>query len=104
MFVMMSKVTLEDESSNLIHFGYTGPESAILLADAIGNIPEEINDSVQYKTLTITRLHGDMPRFEILGRLDDAKALWETLDVIAAFCKTDSTNTLIIQHLWNPLA
>ena len=84
MFIMMSKVKLDDESSNLIHFGYTGPSAEIYLTKVIGDIPKEINDSVVYKTLTITRLHGLMPRFEILGKLDDAKALWESLDVNAA--------------------
>ena len=79
MFIMMSKVKLDDESSNLIHFGYTGADAETQLAKAIGDIPKAINDSVVYKTLIITRLHGLMPRFEILGKLDDAKALWESL-------------------------
>ncbi len=96
MFVMMSKVTLEDESSNLVHFGYTGPDSVGLLTDAIGKIPEEVNDCVQYKTLTITRLHGLCPRFEILGRLDDARSLWETLDVTAAPVGSESWRHLNI--------
>lgn len=84
MFVMMSKVTLEDVSSSLIHFGYTGPDAENLLEEAISKKPEAVNDSVKYKTLSITRLHGEVPRYEIVGELDDAVKLWETLDVKAA--------------------
>lgn len=96
MFVMMAKVTLEDASSSLIHFGYTGPEADLLLSDAIGDIPENVNDSIQYKTLTITRLNGELPRFEVLGELDDARALWETLDVKAAPVSSESWRYLNI--------
>ena len=84
MFVMMSKVILEDVGSSLIHFGYTGPEAEALLTKAVGKVPENVNDSVQYKTLSITRLHGKAPRYEILGELGDALTLWETLGVKAA--------------------
>lgn len=96
MFVMMAKVTLDDVSSSLIHFGYTGPQADNLLSDAIGNIPSNPNDSVQYKTLSITRLNGELPRFEILGELDDARTLWETLDVKAAAVSCESWRYLNI--------
>ena len=96
MFVMMAKVTLDDVSSSLIHFGYTGPQADSLLGDAIGNIPKNPNDSVQYKTLSITRLNGELPRFEILGELNDARTLWETLDVKAAAVSCDAWRYLNI--------
>jgi len=84
MYIMMSKVTLEDASSSLIHFGYAGADAERYLSTAIGAIPKNANDSVQYKSLSITRLSGDLVRFEILGEYEDAQQLWQRLDVQAA--------------------
>ena len=84
MYIMMSKVTLEDASNSLIHFGYAGEDAERYLAAAIGAIPSQAHDNVQYKSLSITRLSGDLVRFEILGEYEDVQQLWQTLDVQAA--------------------
>lgn len=84
MYVMMAKVTLEDASANLIHFGFAGPNAERLLADVIDTVPQKAHESVLYRSLSITRLSGELCRFEILGELNDAKQLWQNLEVQAA--------------------
>jgi folate-binding protein YgfZ len=96
MYIMMSKVNLEDASDSLIHFGYAGADAERYLSAAIGDIPANANDSVHYKSLSITRLSGDLVRFEILGEYDDAQQLWQTLDVQAAPVSSDAWRYLNI--------
>ncbi|HIO91630.1 MAG TPA: folate-binding protein [Leucothrix mucor] len=86
MYVMMSKVTLEDVSGSLIHFGYAGEYAEKDLINIIGKelVPITTNQTVQYGNLSILRLSGTVPRFEIFGELNDAKSLWKHCNVRAA--------------------
>jgi len=78
MYVMMSKVTLEDVSDSMIHFGYAGELQKIL-----NDAPSASGLVIQYGNLTILRIAGDTPRYEIFSStlvsntIDDAKQLWE---------------------------
>ncbi|MCK5902017.1 MAG: folate-binding protein YgfZ [Cocleimonas sp.] len=85
-YVMMSKVTLEDVSEHFIHFGYAGEYAEKELENIIGqtNMPREMTQTLQRDSLSILRLSGTVPRFEILGELDDAKQLWDNCNVHAA--------------------
>ncbi|MEZ5536135.1 MAG: folate-binding protein [Thiolinea sp.] len=84
MFVMRSQVALEDASESLVHFGYSDPRGEQRLAEIIGDIPLQPMDVVQSGNLTIIRQPAPVPRFEILGELDDACQLWSRLGVNAA--------------------
>ncbi|HFC91429.1 MAG TPA: folate-binding protein [Leucothrix mucor] len=86
MFVMMSDVTIEDMSKSLIHFGYAGERAAQELQNIVadGYVPAEANQTLQQDTLSILRLSGTVPRFEVFGELEDAKNLWEHCNVRAA--------------------
>lgn len=85
MYVMMSKVTIEDASDSLISFGLAGEKSAdelqsILNKDTGDESLQISNTSDQllcHKNLSILCLTDSLPRFEIIGGLDDAKELWE---------------------------
>jgi len=74
MYVMMSKVTLEDATNSLIHFGYALNEDADKNAES---------EQLQNKSLSILKIAGTLPRFEILAEIneemDDAKQLWQHL-------------------------
>ena len=83
MYVMMSKVTLEDVSESFIHFGLSGKHSEELLNKALASTGETKAPITSpqistYKTLSILRMPDASPRFEIFGGLDDAKELWES--------------------------
>lgn len=95
MYVMMSKVTIEDATESLVHFGYAGELAEkelqeVLDLDCKTNkeacqiVPVETDQTLRYKTLSILRLPGTVPRFEVFGELDDAKKLWEHCNVRAA--------------------
>lgn len=84
MYVLRSKVTLEDADDALVRFGYSGPEAAAELAEAAGQAPEQVDDVVESRGLTILRVAGPHPRFEIYGELEPAARLWERLNVRAA--------------------
>ena len=86
MYVMMLDVTLEDSSKSLIHFGYAGEQAEQDLQTILGidKVPTETQQTLQQNTLSILRLPGSVPRFEIFGELEGAKNLWEHCNVRAA--------------------
>ncbi len=79
MYVMMSKVTLEDVTESVVHFGYAGELQTI-----IENVPSASGQTTQHGNLSILRIAGDTPRYEIFSDsgdnvdgINDAKQLWE---------------------------
>jgi folate-binding protein YgfZ len=84
MFVLMSKVTLEDASESLVGIGYSGPNSEKELQSVIDTLPSEDFGSAQANGLTIIRLPGPLPRYEIYGTSESMQKLWSSLDVRAA--------------------
>lgn len=84
MYVMRSKVILEDASASLVHFGYAAPDGDKRLQEILGTAPAQAYETLQINSLTIMRQPAPIPRFKILGELDEAKKLWERLNVNAA--------------------
>ncbi|WGZ95975.1 MAG: folate-binding protein [Candidatus Thiothrix putei] len=84
MYVMRSKVALEDASASLVHFGFAAPDGDVRLQEILGKAPANAYDTLQINGLTIMRQPAPIPRFKILGELDDTKKLWERLNVNAA--------------------
>ena len=83
MYVLRSKVTLEDASDALMGIGANGNKMVDHLGDIAGNLPETVDESIEYKDYTIVRVAGVTPRFEIYGLLEAMKKLWQALDVHA---------------------
>lgn len=84
MYVLRAKVVLEDSSTGLVHFGYAAPDGDTRLKEILGIAPEQAYATVQTKGMTIMRQPAPIPRFKILGELEDARQLWERLNVNAA--------------------
>ena len=86
LYVMRSDVTIEDISNSLMHFGYAGERAEQDLQRIIGEdkTPINPNQTLQQDTLSILRLPGTVPRFEIFGELADTKKLWTRCNVRAA--------------------
>ncbi|MGI9305110.1 MAG: YgfZ/GcvT domain-containing protein [Gammaproteobacteria bacterium] len=84
MFVLMSKVTLEDASDSLVHVGYSGPGAVKELETALDKAPAQVNDCLTTNGCTVIRIQGPHPRFEIYGELEAMKALWDKLNVRGA--------------------
>ena len=83
-FTLMAKVSMEDGSDSLVHFGVSGPTAVQHLADFLIELPDNNDDVTQIKGYTIIRVPGIHPRFEIYGELEPMKELWNHLDVHAA--------------------
>lgn len=84
MYVLRAKVVLEDSSASLVHFGYAAPDGDTRLKEILGVAPEQAYATVQIKGMTIMRQPAPIPRFKVLGELEDARQLWERLNVNAA--------------------
>jgi len=74
MFVLRSKVTLSDASDDLVRIGIAGECAEPLLPEVPSPAPGSVLD---VPPLTLIRLAGDRPRFEIIGPHTNAQAFWE---------------------------
>ena len=83
MYVLRSKVTLEDASDALMGIGASGNKIIELLGDIVGKLPENVDESIEFKEYSVIRVAGIVPRFEIYGLLDPMEKLWQALDVHA---------------------
>ena len=79
MFVMRAKVTLDDATDSLVHMGVAGPQAEAQLSDALGRLPQAVNEVVSANDITVLRLPGISPRFELVGELPQIQALWQQL-------------------------
>ncbi|NOX43220.1 MAG: folate-binding protein YgfZ [Gammaproteobacteria bacterium] len=84
MYVLRSNVTLEEATDTFVRIGLSGPSSESQLKDVLGKIPETVNDVLQLDNLTVIRIPGINPRFEIIGEIDNIQKLWSKLDVHSA--------------------
>jgi folate-binding protein YgfZ len=79
MFVLMSKVTLDDASGQWAGLGFAGPEAEAQLAAVAGQVPAEVNGVNHSDAFTILRVPGPMPRFEVYGEVAAVQELWSKL-------------------------
>ena len=84
-YVLRAEVTLEDATDNFIRIGVTGKDAAQELAAAIGRPPEQVGDVIHTQDLSLLRVPGRHPRFEVyVLSFKAAKSLWDTLNVRGA--------------------
>ena len=83
-YIMMSKVTITDATDNLVHFGYAGEHAERDLGKILDKVPTGVRETLNIGNLTILRLPGNTPRFEVFGDLAEAKDLWSKCNVRAA--------------------
>lgn len=97
MFVLRANVTLEDASDGWVRIGYSGPDADVQLADQGLSVPDQVDGVTHADQLTVIRLAGPHPRFEIHGDLEPVRALWTQLDVRAAPIGADAWSLLDIR-------
>ena len=97
MFVMRSKVELTDSSTELSRMGVAGLNATKTLSAIFSNFPENTDDSCTENELTIIKLAGDLPRYEVYGAIDDIKNLWQKLESDAVAIGENSWNLLTIR-------
>ena len=79
MFVLRAQVTLEDASGELARFGITGSCAGDLLPFA----PGADKATATHDDITVIRLPGERPRYEIIGPVSALAPLWSTLSETA---------------------
>jgi folate-binding protein YgfZ len=79
MFVLMSKVKLEDASDEVVHFGLSGPRAAELLETQLGAAPDSVDAASSHNGITVLRVAGPHPRFELYGSIEQMQPLWQAL-------------------------
>jgi folate-binding protein YgfZ len=85
MYVMRADVTLEDASESFLRIGISGEDALGELLAMAGQVPEESNGVVRSGDLTLLRIPGIQPRFEVYAAsLKSAQALWDGLNVNGA--------------------
>ncbi|MDX2458442.1 MAG: folate-binding protein [Gammaproteobacteria bacterium] len=83
MFVMRADVTFEDVSEGFLRIGISGEAASEALSAT--DVPAEADQVTHNRDLTILRVPGLRPRFEVFASsLDAARSLWDTLNVQGA--------------------
>lgn len=78
MFILRAKVKLEAEAE-LVRFGVSGPDAESLLIAALGSVPTSPGDAASVDDVTLIRMAGPHPRFELVAPIEHARKLWTTL-------------------------
>ncbi len=97
MFVLMSKVSLDDVSDALVRIGVAGEKVAERLRGLVGSVPEAVDAAIQANGITVLRVPGIRPRFEVYGSEAAVRGLWESLSETARTVGADAWEWLEVQ-------
>ena len=79
MYVMRSKVKLDNLSDDTVKLGLSGANAEQALSVFFSTIPAQALDLSYNENGTLIRLSGPLPRFEIVCNTDTAKRIWTEL-------------------------
>ncbi|MHB8549362.1 MAG: CAF17-like 4Fe-4S cluster assembly/insertion protein YgfZ [Acidiferrobacterales bacterium] len=79
MFILRAKVKLADADADWVRVGVSGPNAMTILSDAGLVFPDAANDCMTNGGITVLRLAGPTPRFEIIGCNEAMQRLWTQL-------------------------
>lgn len=97
-YVLRAEVMLEDATDNFIRIGVTGKDAVEELAAVISNLPEQEGAALQTQELSVLRVPGVHPRFEVYAlSYEAARSLWDTLNVRGAPVGLDAWQLTEIQ-------
>lgn len=84
-FVLRANVSLEDVSENFLRIGVSGSDAASEIRKATGHCPDAVDTVTQGDNLTIIRVPGALPRFEVYATsLQRAQDFWDAMNVQGA--------------------
>lgn len=79
LFVLRAAVELHPVGDDQVRLGLGGPDMPALLRDLVGAAPETVDEMLHREQLSIIRLPGMSPRFELLGPVDPMQEIWPRL-------------------------
>lgn len=83
MFVLRSQVKIENAGDHLVAIGMAGECSANLLKDTFHAIPEATGAAIEENGMSLLRIPGPVPRYEIIGSTSAIKDLWAKYSIQA---------------------
>ncbi len=83
MYVMRSKVEIQDESESIVKLGLNGQNAADLLKLLFSKVPQNDYELVSLENGALLRLPGTMPRYEIFTDIMNAPTIWNALKLHA---------------------
>ncbi len=83
-YLLRTKATLADASDTRVGIGVAGPNAVARLTEILGGVPAAVNEVVQTAAsesagITLIRLPGPTPRFELHGAMREIQPVWEAL-------------------------
>ena len=89
MYVMMSKVVIEDVSASMIHFSFGGKQADSLMQNILGVSVSADTETISHGTSTLLRSvisdSDNFSRFDIfIEDLDEAKSIWSQCQQVAS--------------------
>ena len=84
MFVLRARVAMQDAGDALARVGFSGPHAGQRLHDTLGGVPEQVDDALRAQEITVIRVLGSHPRYELYGEPQAMQKVWTALDVHAA--------------------
>jgi folate-binding protein YgfZ len=97
MYVMRSKVQIQDVSESIIKIGLSGARAIELLSPLFPQIPQNDYDLITLENGAIIKLPGNQPRFEIFTDITNAPAIWNSLAQHAIVAEPAAWELLEIQ-------
>jgi folate-binding protein YgfZ len=97
MYVMRAKATLENASAELMRIALVGEDAESCLRDRVGDLPEGAEDVRLSGQLSIIRLRGRRPRYEIVGPHEAVTPLWDACRRVAVTAGADAWELLDIE-------
>ena len=79
MFVLRAKVRLEDAGAEWVRIGVAGPNTPAILPEAGVPTPDRVDACTTAAEVTVLRVPGPTPRFELVGRAAAMVRLWTQL-------------------------
>lgn len=81
MYKLRSKVMIEDHSDDMVRIGYSGRTADSRLAEVLSDIPRSVDDVLETDNLTVIRVPGITPSYELYGDTGLITDIWTRLDV-----------------------
>ena len=80
MYVLRSRVNLEDVSDSIIRMGVAGSNAPAALQQLFGQVPQAPHQLLNLETVNLIRLPGAIPRFQLFTTPQHAPAIWAALE------------------------
>lgn len=97
MFILRTKVTLEDDSEHYGAIGVSGSNAMNLVNNIIASAPGNDNECVYNEQLSVVRVPGIQPRFLIFTTYEKLITIWSNLKDQATPVATEAWRYLDIQ-------